>query len=220
MKASPISTPGSVLAQRAAGQGQEHVVQRGTGQLDRLQRDRRVVQRAQQAGQGLLAVVHGQPQRALPGAGLADARQPADCRGHRRRGPADPQRDHVPGHPPLELVGRAAGHDPAVVDEQHPVAQRVGLVQVVRGEEHGGAEAVPQPADVLPQVAAALRVEPGGRLVQEHQPGPVDQAQRDVQPLCALPSRRAPLSARRSADRSPGKQRRGRALAGRLRRQV
>jgi len=37
-------------------------------------------------------------------------------------------------------------------------------------------------------------------------------------PLCALPSRRAPLAERRSADRSPGKQRRGRALAGRLRR--
>jgi len=37
-------------------------------------------------------------------------------------------------------------------------------------------------------------------------------------PLCALPSRRALLAVRGRADRSPGKQRRGRPRAGRLRR--
>jgi len=39
-------------------------------------------------------------------------------------------------------------------------------------------------------------------------------------PLCALPSRRALLGGRGSADRSPGKQRRGRPRAGRLRRRL
>ena len=38
-----------------------------------------------------------------------------------------------------------------------------------------------QPQDVLPEVGAALRVEPGRRLVEEQQPRPVHQAERDVE---------------------------------------
>src|SRR3712207_7462111 len=35
----------------------------------------------------------------------------------------------------LELVGGAAGDDPAPVDDHHPVGQPVGLLQVLRGEQ-------------------------------------------------------------------------------------
>ena len=43
---------------------------------------------------------------------------------------------------------------------------RVGLVEVVRGEEDGGAAPVAQVGDVGPEVRAGLRVQPGGRLVE------------------------------------------------------
>ncbi len=97
-------------------------------------------------------------------------------------GAVDRQRHHVARHLALELVRGAGGDGHAVVDDEHPVAQRVRLVQVVRGEEDGGAEVGAQPPDVLPQVRPALRVKPGGRLVQEDQRRLVDQAERDLKP--------------------------------------
>ena len=36
----------------------------------------------------------------------------------------------------LEVVGGVRGDDPALVDDHDPVAERVGLVEVVRGQEH------------------------------------------------------------------------------------
>ena len=81
----------------------------------------------------------------------------------------------------LSSVGRALGDDLAVVDDRDPVAERVGLVEVVRGEEDGHA-LVAQPADLVPHVRAALRVEAGGRLVEEDDLRLVDDAERDVDP--------------------------------------
>ena len=52
----------------------------------------------------------------------------------------------------------------------------------MRGEEDRGAQIGPQAGDVLPQVAPALRVQAGGRLVQEDQRRPVHQPERDLQP--------------------------------------
>ena len=40
----------------------------------------------------------------------------------------------------LELRRRALAHDQAVVDDRQAVAQLVGLLEVLRGEEHGRAE--------------------------------------------------------------------------------
>src|SRR5215468_2581140 len=51
-----------VLAQRAAGHGEEDVVERGAGELDGLQREPGQVQLPQQPGQRFLAAVHGEPQ--------------------------------------------------------------------------------------------------------------------------------------------------------------
>ncbi len=35
-----------------------------------------------------------------------------------------------------QLVGRAVGEQAPVVDDEHPVGQTLGLVEVVRGEQH------------------------------------------------------------------------------------
>ena len=98
---------------------------------------------------------------------------------------ADP--DDVAGDLAFELGRRARGDDLAVVHDGDAVAERVRLVQVVRGDEDGHALGA-QPAHLVPHVRAALRVEAGGRLVEEDHLGLVDDAERDVDP--------APLAAR------------------------
>src|SRR5829696_7437207 len=54
-----------------------------------------------------------------------------------------------------------------------------GLVEVLRGQQHGGALGDHAPDD-LPDLVPAARVEPGRGLVEEDQFGGDDQARRDV----------------------------------------
>ncbi len=69
-----------------------------------------------------------------------------------------------------------------MVHDRHPIAQLVGLLHVVGGEQDRLPLAVELPED-LPQRQAALRVEAGGRLVQEQHGGAVEDRARDHQPL-------------------------------------
>ena len=69
----------------------------------------------------------------------------------------------------------------AVVDHDDVVGEAVGLFEVLRGEQHGravGDELLDDP----PEIGAALRVEPGGRLVEEEHLGPVHERGREVEP--------------------------------------
>ena len=75
----------------------------------------------------------------------------------------------------LHLVGRADHRDPAVVDDADPVGL-LGLLEVVRRQEDGRAVLVADVAQVVPQAAAADRVEARGGLVEEQHAGPVHQA--------------------------------------------
>ena len=74
------------------------------------------------------------------------------------------------GAPPAgdQVVRGVQGGDRAVDDDGDPVAQRLGLVEVVGGVDDGAALRL-EPAQHLPQIAAGLRVERGGRLVEEDQ---------------------------------------------------
>ena len=58
--------------------------------------------------------------------------------------------------------------------------EMVGLVEVLRGEQHVGAVG-DQRADRVPQLDAAARIETGGRLVEQQQPGPADEAGAEVE---------------------------------------
>jgi hypothetical protein len=80
--------------------------------------------------------------------------------------PVHADRHHVASDLPLELVRCTVRDDLTMVDDGDPVAERVGLFQVVRGEEDGHA-LVAQPAYLVPHVRPALRVQAGGRLVEE-----------------------------------------------------
>ena len=82
----------------------------------------------------------------------------------------------------LERAGSPLGDDLAAVDDPDPVGEAVGLLEVLRGQKDGHALVVGQPLDLLPERAPALRVEPGRRLVEEQDPGPVDERQGEVEP--------------------------------------
>ena len=107
---------------------------------------------------------------------------------------AQRQRDGVARDPLLELGRRSFGDDRAVVDDQDAVGERVGLIHVVRGEEHRRSQLVAELADMGPEVGPALRIEPGRGLVEEHQPRLVDQPHDDVEPP-PLPARERPAGA-------------------------
>ena len=78
-------------------------------------------------------------------------------------------------------VGRAGGDDLAVVEQDDVVGERVGLLQVLGGEDQRGA-AADQLAEHVPELVAAFRVEAGGRLVEEEDRGRGDEAGGEVEP--------------------------------------
>ena len=86
------------------------------------------------------------------------------------------QLDDLAGRVPVDqLARRALGDDAAAVHDHEPVAELLGLVHVVRREHERHALAL-QLVEPLPHEVAGLRVEPGRRLVEQHELGPVDRA--------------------------------------------
>ena len=79
---------------------------------------------------------------------------------------AERHRDHRGAEVGLELGRRPLGDDAPVVDDHDVAGQPVGLLEVLRGEQHRRALAH-QLLDGRPQVLAALGVEARGRLVEE-----------------------------------------------------
>ena len=80
----------------------------------------------------------------------------------------------------LSARRRALADDAPVVDDRQPVAELVGLLQVLRGEEDRRAARV-DAAHLVPHGEAARGVEAGGRLVEEEDLGPVDERRREVE---------------------------------------
>ena len=69
----------------------------------------------------------------------------------------------------------------AVAHHPDPVGQVLYLVEIVRGEQHGGPGAA-QASDHVPGLPPRVRVEPGSRLVEEQHLRVTDQGQRQIQP--------------------------------------
>jgi len=65
-----------------------------------------------------------------------------------------------------QIRGRAERDQASAVDHGNPVAEAFGFVHVVRRQQDRSAVRA-ELGDVLPELQAALRIEPGGRLVQE-----------------------------------------------------
>ena len=89
--------------------------------------------------------------------------------------------DRVAADLALELVGRALGHDVAVVDDPDAVGEDVCLLEVLRREEDGHAVLGGQALDLVPQRGAALRIQAGRRLVEEEDRRAVHERHRQVE---------------------------------------
>ena len=147
------------------------------------------------------------PSEATTGASI---RRPASGRGDRRgreRGERRRrglgvglvgQRDQqpLPADGRLELGRRPLGDDLAAVDDRDPLGEHVRLVEVLGGEQQGGAVG-DQLADDVPHQRAGARVEAGRRLVQEQHRRTADQRGRQVEP--------PPHAARVGLDRPAGR---------------
>ena len=80
-----------------------------------------------------------------------------------------------------QLAGRLVGDHPAVMDDRDPVAQLLGFLEVMRGQDDRDALAV-QLADVVPQLPAELDIDPRGRLVEHQDRRRMDHRLGDQQP--------------------------------------
>ena len=144
------------------------------------------------------------------GAGHVDGRRPRR-RGRRRACGVEPPWACSPASEPSYT-------DRAVVDHDHPVAQRLDVLQVVRGEQQRGAALGVERAEELAQPALADHVEPDGGLVEVDHLRVVEQGGGDVaaHPLAeAELAHRACRAGRRGrAARRSGRGSRGSAPAG------
>ena len=80
-----------------------------------------------------------------------------------------------------QLAAGPLADDLAVVDEGDPVAELLGLLQVVRGQQDRRPLLVDS-LHVVPELEPQLDVDPGGRLVEDQQPRPVHQRPGQDQP--------------------------------------
>jgi len=91
-----------------------------------------------------------------------------------------------------QAVGAVAGEQLAVTDQRDLVAELLGLLEVVRGEQDRRPVFV-QLADVAPELNSQLEVDARGRLVEDHEPRSVHQRTRQLQaPFLAARQPRGP----------------------------
>ena len=165
-----------------AGEGDEHVVERRPVEHDVVDSDARRVERADGVGDHAVARNDRRVDDGALGGRAVEAhlRQ----RGDRRVGVGGlVDRDVEAGAADLglQLVAGALGDHLAVIDHHDLVAQPVGLVEVLGGEQHGAAGRRAG-LDRLPHADPAAGVEPGGGLVQEQHGRPGDERGGEVEP--------------------------------------
>ena len=97
-----------------------------------------------------------------------------------------------------QLARRPERDDLSVVHDGHAVGQPLGLVHVMRGEDDGAAGGL-ELLDELPHLAAGLRIEAGGGLVEEQQVGVADQRAGHREALLLAARKLAHLRARFSS---------------------
>ena len=122
------------------------------------------------------------------GGDLLDARHAGE---RPRRGARSAPGDDEGAEPRLldDLLGGAARDDGAVGDVDDAVAA-LGLVHVVGGDEHGQ-PVLGEAVDLVPELAPRLRIDAGGRLVEEQQPRLVHDAGGEREPLLPAAGERA-----------------------------
>ena len=124
--------------------------------------------------------IGGDRQRGALASGVGVALAKHSCGGITGLFVVERQLDQPARHELLQLAGRSTGDDPALVQDRDVVGQFIGLLEILRREEHRRS-ALGQLADRAPHLVAGFWVEPGGGLVQEDDRGTADQAHGDVE---------------------------------------
>src|SRR5450756_1044495 len=171
------------VAERVAGLLEEHVVQCGLDQLHRFEHEPLLVEHTHEPRQAGGEVSHAEPYVPVLNAGLEHevlVPQLVEQRRFVLLVALDAYRDAVVGYFLLQLVGGPLIHDLTLVHDREPVAEGVCFVEVVRGDEDGGAFRA-ELVDLRPEVRPVLRVEAGCRLVQAEYLRAVHEADGDVQ---------------------------------------
>ena len=99
----------------------------------------------------------------------------------------------------LELRRGALRDHRAVVDDDDLVRQAIGLLEVLRRQQHG-VPAADELLDHAPEIGAAWRVEPGRRLVEEEHRRLVHERGREVEPAAHPAGERAQRDGRPRRD--------------------
>ena len=180
---SPVGAP----PRGVTGQGEEHVVEGRAAQADVVDHDALGVELADDSARtarpppsdrhGDLAgvVVDGRP-AAAPG---------RRARARRRRCVAvscDDDLDALAADLGLELVGGAPGDDLAVVDDDDVVGEAVGLLEVLRGEQHGRRRRRTRSRDHVPHAVRLRGSRPVVGSSRNSTGGPGDEGAGEVEP--------------------------------------
>ena len=165
-----------------AGEGQEHVVERGRADRDVLHADpsEREPARGVHDRARALRHRHGHERAVRMGRLLAHALQRAHRRERRRR-VRERDLQTLPADAGLELLRGALGDHAAMLDHRDPVRQAVSFVEVLRGQQDRGPVGHER-LDRLPQIQPRARVQARRRLVEEDHRRARDQCRRQVQP--------------------------------------
>ena len=154
-----------------AGERQEDVVEaravesRPSPRVPRRPRAGRACRRTSSAVPPVATSMRAQPLVAAGTVADSPSARSVGWRGRRTAAAPSPRRGSA-----LSSSGGAAGDDAAPIEQGDRVGELVGLLEVLRGEQDGDA-LVDEAADGAPQLLATARVKPGGRLVEEQQPG-------------------------------------------------
>src|SRR5205085_2342195 len=186
MRASVSWTRGwSRIAQLPPREGHEHILERGVVSGEERELGAAPLEQGQQRRDGAVHLGDGERgpvRRRAHGPNPGERGQLVDS-GSVRRAVRQREFDDVLGAERRdERARRAERDDLAVVHDGNPVAQPLRFFHVMRREENRAARRA-EPADHVPQLAARLRVESRGRLVEEQQLRPRDQGARHGEPL-------------------------------------
>src|SRR5450759_2706160 len=172
-----------LVAYLRPGEVQEHVLEAGLERVRALHNPTLTLQGFDDLSDGALAR-RGDAQPARLGFGdRLDAVEPRAGSGGAVGHPLELEyHAFVAGKDLLEVGVRVQGDDVPTVDDAYTVAERFGLGHLV-GREHHGDAGFGQLLDELSYRAGGLRVQPEGRLVQEHHARLRQEGARDVYAL-------------------------------------
>jgi hypothetical protein len=146
--------------ERAAGLGQEDVVERRRVELEAGDRDALGVERAHDLGELLGAAVERHRDALRRGRGGRPEAAEHAGQAVALAGVGRDRLDARPAHLGLERGGGALGDEVAVVDDADAVGEDVGLLEVLGRQEDGDPVVLGQAGDLLPQRGAALGSRP------------------------------------------------------------